>query len=73
MRIAGPVYRFQQHLGAVARGEDVGPCRIRTGDELHSLCETINAALARVQLERSERGASPSEAEGRDDVEAEAA
>jgi hypothetical protein len=44
-RLAGPIYRFEQHLGAVARGEDPGPCRIRQGDELHELCGLINSAL----------------------------
>ena len=33
-RIAGPVYRFEQYLGSIARGEEVGPCRLRKGDEL---------------------------------------
>ena len=45
-RIAGPVYRFEQHLGAVARGEETGPCRIRSGDELGELCAVINEAVA---------------------------
>ncbi|MEW6071987.1 MAG: hypothetical protein AB1726_05230 [Planctomycetota bacterium] len=44
-RIAGPVYRFEQHLGQVARGEDPGPCRLRRGDELQDLCEVLNQAL----------------------------
>lgn len=48
-RIAGPVYRFEQHLRAVARGEDVGPCRIRSGDELVELCELINQAVERLR------------------------
>jgi len=43
-RIAGPVYRFEQHLSAIARGEDVPPCRIRQGDELWDLCHLINDA-----------------------------
>ncbi len=45
-RIAGPIYRFEQHLGAIARGEDSGErCHIRQGDELWELCETINDAV----------------------------
>lgn len=44
-RVAGPIYRFEQHLGAIARGENPGICRIREGDELQSLCDTINAAV----------------------------
>ena len=43
-RIAGPVYRFEQYLGQVARGEQNGPCRIRKGDELQDLCDRINEA-----------------------------
>jgi signal transduction histidine kinase len=48
-RIAGPVYRFEQYLGQVARGEEVGPCRIRSGDELQDLCDVINDATAALQ------------------------
>ncbi len=44
--VAGPIYRFQMHLAAVARGETAEPCRIRRGDHLQELCELINAALA---------------------------
>ena len=44
-RIAGPIYRFEQHLDAIARGEAIGPCRIRDGDEFQGLCERINRAL----------------------------
>lgn len=43
--IAGPAHRFEQHLQAIARGEDVGPCRIRKGDQFQTLCEALNAAL----------------------------
>jgi hypothetical protein len=44
-RIAGPIYRFETYLGQVARGEDVGPCRLRKGDELQELCQRINEAV----------------------------
>ena len=43
-RLAGPLHRFEQYLNGVARGEQVGPCHIRDGDELHDLCDAINAA-----------------------------
>ena len=43
-RIAGPIYRFEEYLKAVARGENVGPCKIRKGDQLQPLCDAINAA-----------------------------
>ncbi|MBL8860787.1 MAG: hypothetical protein JNK02_02150 [Planctomycetes bacterium] len=52
-RVAGPLYRFEKHLEAVARGEDPGTCRIRKGDELHEFCDVLNSALNRVR----ERGA----------------
>lgn len=41
-RVAGPVYRFQQHLQALVEHGESGPCRIRTGDQLQELCELIN-------------------------------
>jgi hypothetical protein len=44
-RVAGPLYRFEQHMKAIARGEDPGECRLRNGDQLQDLCETFNAAL----------------------------
>jgi hypothetical protein len=44
-RVAGPIYRFEQHLGSIAKGENPGVCRIRQGDELQSLCDAINAAM----------------------------
>jgi hypothetical protein len=45
-RIAGPIYRFEQYLKQVARGEVTDPCRIRDGDELWDLCDLINEATA---------------------------
>lgn len=50
-RIAGPLYRFQRHFEALARGEDPGPCRIRHGDDLQDLCTTINAGLDRLRAD----------------------
>lgn len=52
-RIAGPVYRFEQYLKAVVRGEELGPCRIRKGDEFQELCELINEATAPVRAQRA--------------------
>ena len=43
-RIAGPVYRFEQYLKQVSRGEQLGPCKIRDGDEFQGLCDLINEA-----------------------------
>jgi hypothetical protein len=45
-RVAGPVYRFERFLTAVARGEQIEECRIRKGDELRELCALINAATS---------------------------
>ncbi len=44
-KVAGPVYRFETHLQRVIEGTDAGPCRIRTGDQLQGLCETLNRAV----------------------------
>ena len=41
-RVAGPLYRFEMFIGQVVRGETVEPCRIRKGDELQDMCDTIN-------------------------------
>lgn len=43
-RVAGPLHRVEEHLKAIARGEDPGECRLRAGDELQELCATLNAA-----------------------------
>lgn len=49
-RLAGPLYRFEVYLKGVISGEEVGPCRIRRGDELQDLCELINQATESVRL-----------------------
>ncbi|MEO0651653.1 MAG: hypothetical protein AAFZ65_13335 [Planctomycetota bacterium] len=51
-RVAGPAYRMEQHLRAIARGEDPGECRIRENDDLHSLKDALNAALERLAQDR---------------------
>jgi hypothetical protein len=43
-RIAGPAYRMENYLRSLARGEELGPCRIRKNDELQTLCDAVNAA-----------------------------
>ena len=48
-RIAGPIYRFESFLASVARGEQIGPCKIRKGDKLQNLCELINEATEPVR------------------------
>jgi len=57
-RVAGPVYRFEQYLTSVVRGEQLGPCRLRKGDELEGLCEIINRATERLRTGRARFGAS---------------
>ena len=54
-RIAGPLYRFEQYLGQVIRGEQVGPCRLREGDELQKLCDLINQATEPVRMRNLDR------------------
>lgn len=48
-KIAGPVFRLERHLEAVARGEEPGECRLRKKDEFQNLARLVNAALATVQ------------------------
>lgn len=63
-RIAGPVYRFEKHLKAIAEGQDPGRCRIRKGDEFSELCDLINeATLALRNAPPKEAAGSPSERE----------
>ncbi len=42
--IAGPVYRFEQFLSAVIRGERPKDFRLRSGDQLTELAALINTA-----------------------------
>ncbi len=49
-RLAGPLYRFHEYLGAVARGERPADCRLRKRDQLQSLCELINEATRPVRM-----------------------
>jgi len=69
-RIAGPIYRFEQYLAAVARGEDPGPCRIRKRDELQDLCKRINEAVAALRRD-AHATAPPEPAAGSPEPEAE--
>lgn len=51
-RIAGPIYRFEQYLKQVARGEAVGPCKLRNGDQLQELCALINEVTEPLRAKR---------------------
>ena len=48
-RIAGPAFRIERYLRAVARGEASGPCSIRKNDQLQELCEAVNLAVDSLQ------------------------
>ena len=65
-RLAGPLYRFQLYLGAVARGERPADCRLRKRDQLQSLCDLINEATRPIR--ESEVG-STSESQPADSIE----
>ena len=60
-RIAGPVYRFEKYLSQVINGEEVGPCRIRDGDEFQELCDLINQATAPLREGRTRETKKPEE------------
>ena len=51
-RLAGPIFRFEQYLKTVAKGEQIGPCKIRRGDELQTLCDAINEATEPLRMRR---------------------
>lgn len=53
-RLAGPVYRFEQYIEGVLRGDQVGPCRLRKGDELQELCQLINQVTEPLRLRKTD-------------------
>jgi len=63
LRIAGPLRRFESFLGGVARGEQIGPCKIREGDRLQGLCDLINDATEPVRRASGKLRESESEME----------
>lgn len=48
-RLTGPIYRFESYLREVASGTQLGPCKIREGDDFAELCAQINAATEPVR------------------------
>ncbi len=58
-KIAGPLYRLEQHLHDVIEGKRPEPCKVRKGDELQEFCSLLNDALesARAQGEGDARQA----------------
>lgn len=65
-RVAGPAFNMTRHCRRIANGEDPGPCRIRKDDELHELCNALNAALTRL---RADGTAPPPAVEGQQEPE----
>jgi len=49
-RVAGPVYRIEQHMKDVIDGHPVTPLRFRDGDQLVSLADTYNQLLHAVEV-----------------------
>ena len=47
--IAGAIHRIETHLRDVIRGTNVGPCKLRKGDQLQDLCGLMNQALGHSQ------------------------
>ena len=56
-RIAGPLYRFENFLEAVERGEQTEECHIRKNDDLHEMCELLNRVTEEKRSESSRDGA----------------
>jgi hypothetical protein len=44
-RFSGPVWRFKQYFGEVIQGRWGRVCRLRKGDDLQDVCESINGAM----------------------------
>ncbi len=58
-RVAGPAYRMTEHCKSIAAGGEIGPCKIRDGDELQEMCAALNS-----MIERLAPSAADTEAEG---------
>ncbi len=65
-RIAGPVYRIEQHLLSLSRGEDPGTCRVREGDEFQNVVDALNAAMEKLDVGESAATLSPDDRETAD-------
>jgi hypothetical protein len=50
-RIAGPLYRLQSHLKAVAAGAEPSDVKFRKGDLYQEIAEACNALMARMRGE----------------------
>ncbi len=58
-KVVGPLYRFEQYLQQLVRGEKPGPCKLRDGDELQHLCELLNEATKPMRESRPRLVADP--------------
>lgn len=58
-RVAGPLYRLEQHLKGIAEGGKVGDVKFRKGDFFQEVAEVFNRAIRRIRedsgQERSEK------------------
>lgn len=52
-RIAGPAFRMERWLRAIARGEEPERIRLRAGDHLGSLCDALNEAVDALRARRA--------------------
>jgi hypothetical protein len=57
-KIAGPLYRFEQFLNSVHRGENPGDIKLRSGDELHDFCDLLNRVTAPLRTGKAVESAS---------------
>ena len=48
-RIAGPLYRLNQHMKAIADGAEPSPVNFRKRDQFQELVESFNAMIARLK------------------------
>lgn len=65
-RIAGPIFRMERHLESIAAGKDPGACKLRKGDALQGLSDTLNRAVTSLRTERTpQNAATPSGDDGK--------
>jgi methyl-accepting chemotaxis protein len=48
-RIAGPLYRLNNHMKAIADGADAAPVNFRQRDQFQELAESFNAMIAKLR------------------------
>ena len=50
---------MQEYCKALARGEELGPCRIRKDDELWDLCDALNDAVDALRAQATTAASGP--------------